>query len=1282
MRDYVHISIYTCSLELLLSRPSYHKKVSRQPKFPMERSVLLLMVCVLAASGRCRYDSGHHTGRGRRDFKFVDLVAASGGTNNTDRRHHNGVIIPKQLSNSIEPLYNQWFQKYEDTTLPVVRPRFGYAAARLVYEPPSASLSQQTELLAIHGGQVHVSHSGSGLYAISTEVSDEIQFFTFNVNTGVQASISVDRTDGFPGRRHLHTAVSFPEFAGRPIVFYGGLDENTKPLGSTWLLGASGSHRQGLRWTQSQTGTERYGHSAVGLGTLMLVFGGCNVSSCFNDVQVYDLELHTWTPVRAVGSVPTPRGGHSAIAVQQAHRMFIHGGMDMAMSSKAFDVYGETYAFDLTRNLWEVLLVSPPSTTLTITHAASTFLEHSNRGHWIIYGVVSKSFDEFGVAVSMQLRIQLSDGSPQGTWTVRRESDFVQFPKSRMMASFVNFKTKVGDQVAYMIGGTKNVKTRRHVFYDPLAEVWVLRQDEAAEKYEWMPLCALSGRPAPRAGHTVTALASGQLAFFGGAEQEFSSFTTFARSDVWELSMKQGELEYWTDNTPTIRSVEGVVGHASVAVAYSTAGQNGSIETGAELILSFGGLRLASGSLDNSIILVATRLLYWNVWSPGENQPQPCPRAFHSLILHNSTLYLFGGISNTLTTSALNDTWSLQWTGTAKQPPEWRSINAAGFSPGGRFGHSATAYYFGNIDEFVMLIYGGTNGTEVYGDLWMLPLSTLTWKQLEPCPLSSVVGTDNAALRVFGHSASMVGLQMVVYGGCGDPPIDRELTVGNILPECPRGGVSYIVASYNTERGTWSIVDMLEYNVPRYFHTSVFIDGYLFVHGGFSDEATIYDGLDSVRVGCSRGYEGNFENGSCVQCPKGSYGAGGGEACQKCDSHFTTEGQGKFSKDDCSVCRNEKCNGNGYCKLDENNKFACRCKNWVYEGTYCQAGWRIGTFAGGVCLLVVLLVLLLRHKKKNNDLKIAKKERETALLLATKFTNTSFVIEWDDLKVEEEIGHGGYGTVSRATLRDNIPVAVKQVSSWKLDPDDAASGYNSLMKEIEHISKLRHRNIALFQGAGHKPDVMCLFLLTELAEPGSLHRVLHEKEKGPDTKENSTSVIVHLEPRTKLEFCRDISSALTYLQEKKYFHRDLKPMNVLVSLSGRAKIIDFGVTTKVKETSKLQEMLEQEQQEQPNRPLETTGRDLEDDSKKEMTSSGKTTVGNPTRNEQSKGPATEVSPLLVAKSDQTPEVRALSCQRRRTRYSAPEVIRGKYTKLSDFYRYVLVRVLMFLSKHY
>jgi oligopeptide transport system substrate-binding protein len=139
-------------------------------------------------------------------------------------------------------------------------------------------------------------------------------------------------------------------------------------------------------------------------------------------------------------------------------------------------------------------------------------------------------------------------------------------------------------------------------------------------------------------------------------------------------------------------------------------------------------------------------------------------------------------------------------------------------------------------------------------------------------------------------------------------------------------------------------------------------------------------------------------------------------------------------------------------------------------------------------------------------------------------------------RLEEELGHGGMGTVHRAfdtTLEREV--AVKFVTGYKMETEGRAR----LLQEAKSIAQLNHSNIVTVHDAGEMDKTP--YIVMELIEGSSLH------EHPPTDLEE----LVH--------FASQICAALVHAHEREIVHRDLKPENVLIEPDGNAKLMDFGI---------------------------------------------------------------------------------------------------------------------------
>jgi serine/threonine protein kinase len=140
------------------------------------------------------------------------------------------------------------------------------------------------------------------------------------------------------------------------------------------------------------------------------------------------------------------------------------------------------------------------------------------------------------------------------------------------------------------------------------------------------------------------------------------------------------------------------------------------------------------------------------------------------------------------------------------------------------------------------------------------------------------------------------------------------------------------------------------------------------------------------------------------------------------------------------------------------------------------------------------------------------------------------------------LGAGGMGTVYRAERTDGRfqkQVAIKVMPSALYSPE-LLRRFNN---EQQILAELEHPNIARLLDAGVSPEGIPYFVM-EYVEgiPVTEYCSAHE-----------------LSTRERLKLFRVLCSAVHYAHQHLIVHRDIKPMNVLVTADGIPKLLDFGI---------------------------------------------------------------------------------------------------------------------------
>jgi len=143
-------------------------------------------------------------------------------------------------------------------------------------------------------------------------------------------------------------------------------------------------------------------------------------------------------------------------------------------------------------------------------------------------------------------------------------------------------------------------------------------------------------------------------------------------------------------------------------------------------------------------------------------------------------------------------------------------------------------------------------------------------------------------------------------------------------------------------------------------------------------------------------------------------------------------------------------------------------------------------------------------------------------------------------RIVEEISRGGMGIVYRAVdVNLNRDVALKVLPPELVaDPERR----RRFLQEAQAAAVLEHPHIAVTHEVGEAEGVT--FIAMELIRGEKLRDVI-AKERLPLAR--------------SLELATEVAEGLGWAHDKGIVHRDVKPANIMLSESGHAKIIDFGL---------------------------------------------------------------------------------------------------------------------------
>jgi len=147
-------------------------------------------------------------------------------------------------------------------------------------------------------------------------------------------------------------------------------------------------------------------------------------------------------------------------------------------------------------------------------------------------------------------------------------------------------------------------------------------------------------------------------------------------------------------------------------------------------------------------------------------------------------------------------------------------------------------------------------------------------------------------------------------------------------------------------------------------------------------------------------------------------------------------------------------------------------------------------------------------------------------------------------RIEAKLGEGGMGVVWRAhdpQLRRDVAL---KVLPDEMVADDVARA--RLLREARAAAALNHPNILTVYDVGEADGRV--YIATEYVPGRSLADGLSAGG---------------MSPAAALRMGGQIASALAHAHERGIVHRDVKPSNVLVTPAGDAKVLDFGIATRV-----------------------------------------------------------------------------------------------------------------------
>ncbi|KAJ3425213.1 ovarian-specific serine/threonine-protein kinase lok-related [Anaeramoeba flamelloides] len=140
--------------------------------------------------------------------------------------------------------------------------------------------------------------------------------------------------------------------------------------------------------------------------------------------------------------------------------------------------------------------------------------------------------------------------------------------------------------------------------------------------------------------------------------------------------------------------------------------------------------------------------------------------------------------------------------------------------------------------------------------------------------------------------------------------------------------------------------------------------------------------------------------------------------------------------------------------------------------------------------------------------------------------NVNSIIEGPDFITEKEIGKGSYAIVYKGKIKSTGKVcAVKAI-----DLTRRKINLKKIYREIKLMKSMNHQNIVKLYDTYRTKE--CLYIIMEYCGRGDLDLEIQKR--------------LHFDDLSAKKIFRQIVSALKYMHEKLFIHRDIKPQNILL----------------------------------------------------------------------------------------------------------------------------------------
>jgi hypothetical protein len=518
------------------------------------------------------------------------------------------------------------------------------------------------------------------------------------------------------------------------MIVFGGNNCSAGYFNDVWVLSNANGESGASAWTQlTPSGTApsvRESASAVydSNNNILTIYGGDANGTTFGDVWVLSHANGTggtpaWTQLSPSGTLPTTRTGQTAVFDSVNNRMTVFGGINSGTTLT------DTWVLTSANGIG-----GAPSWAQIATSGTAPSLAY----HSAVYDSALNNMYTFGGSSTQEklatedhaFTLTVANGASGGQkWVLGGPP--VRYSQSAFYDSAINDLFVFGGQHA-----SSNINFN---------DYWQQSNVLGSTNLQWTAVTTNGSRPSGRFGHTgLYDSTSNRMMVFGGA----TGFPSPCVNDYYVLQSsdnQNGVTPNWVAVSPTGTAPAARTLHAS---AY---------DENTNTLIIFGGYNCVS-------------TYYNDVWTLSDANDQsgtpswthlqptggpPSARESSSAIYDSTTnvLIVYGGDADG---NPFGDIWILFNANGKSGTPAWTQLNPSNNGPGARSGHTATYDAANNL----MTIYGGYDGTNILGDVWVLSAAsgqggTATWSQL----------TAGQVRRFHSSEYDPASNQLITYGG-------------------------------------------------------------------------------------------------------------------------------------------------------------------------------------------------------------------------------------------------------------------------------------------------------------------------------------------------------------------------------------------------------------------------------------------------------------------------------------------------------------------------------------